>query len=576
MMLFCRSVWIRLLLLIPILCLAACSGYERGRGSSVPDRPDTLSVMIRKWSHYISTGRQDSIIITARPLYRSYAAAHDTVGVQCAGVYLAQAYVLLNEGYRATKALMDSIRPYFSTERLDPDAASVYWNVTGNFALKYELDYAEALSCYLNAYRYAEKKMSVNSQIVVLFNIVNIYYVRFDSHGAEYAEKALALSEDSSAKAFNRIAANIAMAQVKYLSLKPDEALSYIQKAHVMAISNNAPYYNPIIQLLYGDIFTMLEDYDRAAQCYEIALDCSTNAEPSTIALIYLNYGKMREAQGQYDEALNLYSMGLALSERTRNLEFYEKLMDVFSSLLYETGRKDLAVEWYRKRAEFVDSFAVMRNEHALSDRQLHYAELEHDYETAVQEARLSENRRHLVTSMSVTVMVIILAVVFVIMYMRQRGMYRELVARYEEYRRRLKTESVKVSETESEEDGADMRQLYLRIETLMHDGAFKDREMSLDKLARLSGTNRTYVSNTVNQMAGCNFYQYLDTYRVKEAARILSDPELSADVSLKELAYDVGYNSQQVFNKAFKKETGVTPGIFKYESLKIKKKADE
>lgn len=577
-----KPIWRRLLLAaVSVLGIAACSRYSGERGYDVPERPDTLSLMIRKWSHYISSGRQDSIVLTAAPLYRSYAAAHDTVGVQCAGVYLAQAYVLLNEDYGSTKALMDSIKPYFNAVSQDPDAASVYWNVAGNFALKYELDYAEALSCYLNAYQYAERKRSVNSQIVVLFNIVNIYYVRFDSHGVEYAEEALALSRDPSAKVFQQIAANIAMAQVRYLSGKPEEALSYLQKAHIMTVSDNVPYYNPIIQLLYGDIFAVLGDFDRAAQCYETALDCSSYSEPSTVALIYLNYARMRERLEDYDEALRLYSMGLALSEQTRNLEFYEELMDRFSSLLYDTGRKELASEWYRKRAVFVDSFTVERNEHAFSDRQLYYAELGHDYEAARQEAALSESRRRLATSLAVTAVVIVLAAVFVVMYMRQRRMYRELVARYEEYRRRLKTEADKTDSGEpagagTDCAGGDMRQLYLRIEALMREGAFKARDMSLDKLAQLSGANRTYVSNAINQMAGCNFYQYLDSYRVKEAARILSDPELSAEVQLKALAYDVGYNSQQVFNKAFKKETGVTPGIFKYEALKIRKKADE
>ena len=117
----------------------------------------------------------------------------------------------------------------------------------------------------------------------------------------------------------------------------------------------------------------------------------------------------------------------------------------------------------------------------------------------------------------------------------------------------------------------SDMERLYLRMEDLMKSGAYRDKSLSLEKLAAMLDSNRTYVSNTVNQMAGCSFFQYLDSYRIKEASRVLSDPELSADVSLKALADDVGYSSPQVFHKAFKKETGVTPGFYRAEALKIR-----
>lgn len=51
-----------------------------------------------------------------------------------------------------------------------------------------------------------------------------------------------------------------------------------------------------------------------------------------------------------------------------------------------------------------------------------------------------------------------------------------------------------------------------------------------------------------------------------------MSDPD-NASVSLKALADDVGYNSTQVFHKAFKEETGVTPGIYKtYSNQRVGK----
>lgn len=72
--------------------------------------------------------------------------------------------------------------------------------------------------------------------------------------------------------------------------------------------------------------------------------------------------------------------------------------------------------------------------------------------------------------------------------------------------------------------------------------------------------------------IAGISFYGYIDSYRIKEATRVLSDPELSSKRSLKELADDIGYNNIQTFFNAFKRETGVTPGQYKKGVLNLGK----
>ncbi len=59
------------------------------------------------------------------------------------------------------------------------------------------------------------------------------------------------------------------------------------------------------------------------------------------------------------------------------------------------------------------------------------------------------------------------------------------------------------------------------------------------------------------------NFNQYLNQYRIAEAAKRLQDPTES-DVAISTIALDVGYASLSSFNKAFKELQGVTPTIFR------------
>lgn len=59
------------------------------------------------------------------------------------------------------------------------------------------------------------------------------------------------------------------------------------------------------------------------------------------------------------------------------------------------------------------------------------------------------------------------------------------------------------------------------------------------------------------------NFNQYLNQYRIAEAARRLQDPAEN-HVAISTIALDVGYASLSSFNKAFKELHGVTPSIYR------------
>lgn len=535
---------------------------------------DTLSVLVYKWNHYRSIGRQDSVIITGRSWLRHCMEARDTIEVQYTGIAMAQAYILIDADYDSTLSFMEMIRPYMEGKP-NPDIATMYWNTMGHFALKYELDYAEALSCYRRVLDNAVSKGDRDRSVLALCNIVNIFYVQSDEHGTKYAEEAVHLSRSDSVSKFNRIGAYIAMARMCYLAGNPSEAMDYLHQAHSWSIQDRQTYFTPSIHLLYGDVFRLLGDKERSEMNYRQAVTTCGNSEPALVSKIYLNYGAFCEETGKPDDAMNLYLQGLRVSEDTRNMEFRCELLRRLVILLYRTGRESVAANWSRQYIELEDSLALSDKTQDFNAGALANVEMRHEYDAAVRSLELSESRRRVLVLAFVVVVALMSVFVMVSLYLRQMRMNKELVARYEEYRQRLISENRKqdtvMRTAVTPAHSSDMERLYLRMEDLMKSGAYRDKSLSLEKLAAMLDSNRTYVSNTVNQMAGCSFFQYLDSYRIKEASRVLSDPELSADVSLKALADDVGYSSPQVFHKAFKKETGVTPGFYRAEALKIR-----
>ena len=105
--------------------------------------------------------------------------------------------------------------------------------------------------------------------------------------------------------------------------------------------------------------------------------------------------------------------------------------------------------------------------------------------------------------------------------------------------------------------------------ELIQEHKVFLDPEITIDKLAGLANTNRHCLSQVLNETAGQSFYEYINQYRVKEAKRLLLDPEHS-NQKIASIAYDAGFNSLSAFNEVFKKMTETTPSQFKKDEQQV------
>lgn len=54
----------------------------------------------------------------------------------------------------------------------------------------------------------------------------------------------------------------------------------------------------------------------------------------------------------------------------------------------------------------------------------------------------------------------------------------------------------------------------------------FTDNLLTKEKVAEMLGTNRTYLSQIINEQTKQTFTQFVNGFRTKEAVRSLSDPD--------------------------------------------------
>jgi len=91
--------------------------------------------------------------------------------------------------------------------------------------------------------------------------------------------------------------------------------------------------------------------------------------------------------------------------------------------------------------------------------------------------------------------------------------------------------------------------------------------ELTLDKLANMVGVKPKTLSLVINELLQQNFFEFVNSYRIEEAKRLLTNPA-DKKITVMEVMYQVGFNSKSSFNTLFKKATGLTPGDFKKQSI--------
>ncbi len=99
-------------------------------------------------------------------------------------------------------------------------------------------------------------------------------------------------------------------------------------------------------------------------------------------------------------------------------------------------------------------------------------------------------------------------------------------------------------------------------IELMEKEHRYLKADLTIEDLAIEAGTNRRYLSQVINEIHHTNYNTFVNTYRVKEARKLLLDPA-NSHFSLEGIAAKAGFNSRISFNNAFKKITGLTPAYF-------------
>lgn len=93
-------------------------------------------------------------------------------------------------------------------------------------------------------------------------------------------------------------------------------------------------------------------------------------------------------------------------------------------------------------------------------------------------------------------------------------------------------------------------------------DQLYLDPRLSLYKLSQYTTLSKMTISNYLRHVLGYSYYEWLATYRIQHAVKLLEEGSL--DYKLEAIAYASGFSSKTTFNRYFKDRVGVLPSLYR------------
>lgn len=84
--------------------------------------------------------------------------------------------------------------------------------------------------------------------------------------------------------------------------------------------------------------------------------------------------------------------------------------------------------------------------------------------------------------------------------------------------------------------------------------------KITISDIAEVAGFSESHFMRYFKETMGTSFIEYLREYRLTMAARLL----LASDASILSISEEVGFDNLSYFNRAFKKEYGITPSQYR------------
>lgn len=538
--------------------------------------PEDIDLLVEICSQYTMRSEFAAIHPYVSRLRRAGAAHDDERALMYADLFSGQSY-LLAEGSDSTRIYLDRalIR---GRQCEDPVALCRIYNALGIYAVSIETNYFGGIEYFLEAMEYARSASLNRFYLVAQCNLANTYYMRNDPAGLKYAEEVCRLGTEWGYD-YLAFGGAVISAYMHYMLGDQDRALEYILRT--LPDTDKFGYHTELYSL-YANILHAQGDDAGAERYYLMALDHIDEKVVTAAVMTYLSYGTYLNDRGEYARAIPVLRQGIELSERSNNAVHRYKLYLRISEAETALGRYREALDYFKSYHSQADSIFNVERERSINELRVRYDAERQENMLRKSEIDLIRQQRRFQLLLLLLLFAVGISTVVYILYRRKDKMYKQIVRQQYEFLKKEKKAaqpampppgptSPQTEKPSPDRDDLAVRdaELFARIEYLMQtEGVYRQNDLTIERLAERLDTNRTYISRAINQQAGKTFSSYVNSYRIDEAVRRLSD--VDDDTPLKALAQTLGYNHLQTFYTSFQSAIGMPPSKYREKLLKL------
>ncbi len=584
-----------------LLLLAApgCPAQEHAQSIRIQeerlarDSNDTEALEKLMFYHLHKADYRKAIDYGKRLFWLGYKKKDLNRAVLYAHIGLGQAYTMLGESLTSAYNHLTQARMDAEISKNDSALCSIY-NGFGLYAYNIDNDLYLALHYFFQGIEAAHRSRYEQLRGILLANVANVYYMKRDTVGLKYSLQTYELGHRWNSPYLIYIGASTS-AYMYYLKKDYEPALRAIKEAEFLMLQNDF-YDQGIVYALYGKILTEQGDLQQATELFRKGLALKEQNQPSTQVFLLHGYAHALNQEGKHTEAIALLMEALELINGKHYRASRNDVMDELANCYADAGNYTEALAWMRRQSQENDSLFNIDKEKVISDLRIRYDSERMENELQQHRLELLQREKKEQLLLGVLVILVLIAGGTFYLYQHKNHLYLAIVRQKQDSLRReqqlqetisrmSKTESADPSQTTSDESEkkyvnsplTDEKKslLFRKLECCMAEqGIYKDNLLTKEKVAELLGTNRTYLSQIINEETGQTFTQYVNRYRLNEAIRLLSD--LQTDLPLKAISAEVGFSSMTTFYKMFRDNIGMSPKEYREKALHLSSDTDD
>ncbi len=504
--------------------------------------------------------------------------------------YLGQMYSVKEDYIKAYPYLHEAYTEFNSNRdilKLDYNFTPIYmvYNGLALYYINYQLDYKTGVKYLIEGIQIAKEYSHKNDYAVMGSNLINTYYLRNDPAGLEYAMDIY----EHSQKVDNRFVEYVGvygLSMMYYVDGKYQEALKYIEKIINDRELSESTYYGnnkKVIFATYGKILNKSARYTEASEAFLKSMEMINSYDMSTQAYVYISYAEFLLERNRFNSAIELLKKAeMNIVKGEENIFTYQ-IYELLSNAYVEVGDSVASLEYYRKFHEEYSRIFDVKNERIINELTLKYQSSIHDAEIQEYNILMMKRRRQILILVFVSVMVLSFAFLVSILYRSKNKLFIKIAKQYkvaikmeeelkqiiDQQQSLIEANIPKQKYVNSSLDENKDRELFHALESLMKkDKVFKEHSLTRDRVAELLNTNRTYLTQVINENTSKTFNQYINFFRVEESLRLLSSG--NTDYPMKAVCYDSGFSSRTTFNNTFHDQVGMTPTKYREKIISL------